>query len=108
MMLSARERISEVGVLKTVGFQDRLLFALVMAEAGMIALGGAVVGLGVAKVLYPVVGFTAMGFLPGFDVTPGTLALGVGIAVLLALASGLVPAVSAARLSAVQALRHLE
>ena len=108
MMLSARERIGEVGVLKTVGLQDRLLFALVMAEAGTIALGGAAVGLGVAKVLYPLVGFTAMGFLPGFEVTRGTLALGVGIAALLALASGLVPAVSAARLSAVQALRHLE
>jgi ABC-type lipoprotein release transport system permease subunit len=49
-----------------------------------------------------------MGFLPGFDVTLGTLALGCGIAVLLALASGLVPALSAARLSAVQALRHVE
>jgi len=108
MMLSARERIGEVGVLKTVGFQDRLLFGLVMAEAGTIALGGAAIGLGVAKVLYPLVGFTAMGFLPGFDVTAGTLALGLGIAILLALASGLVPAVSAARLSAVQALRHVE
>jgi putative ABC transport system permease protein len=108
MMLSARERISEVGVLKTVGFQDRLLFALVMAEASTIALGGAVVGLGAAKGLYPVIGFTAMGFLPGFDVTVGTLAFGFGIAVLLALASGLVPAMSAARLSAVQALRHVE
>ena len=49
-----------------------------------------------------------MGFLPGFDVTAGTLAMGVGIAVALALASGLVPALQAARLSAVQALRHVE
>jgi putative ABC transport system permease protein len=108
MMLSARERINEIGVLKTVGFGDRLLFALVIAEAGAIALGGAVVGLGLAKVLYRSTGFSAMGFLPGFDVTGGTLALGVGIAVLLALASGLVPALNAARLSAVAALRHVE
>jgi ABC-type lipoprotein release transport system permease subunit len=49
-----------------------------------------------------------MGFLPGFDVTTGTLAMGFGIAVLLALTSGLVPAWNAARLSAVQALRHVE
>jgi ABC-type antimicrobial peptide transport system permease subunit len=49
-----------------------------------------------------------MGFLPGFDVSVGTLGLGFGIAVLLALASGLVPALSAARLNAVQALRHVE
>jgi putative ABC transport system permease protein len=108
MMLSARERISEVGVLKTVGFGDWLLFRLVMVEAGAIALGGAVLGLGAAKALFRPSGFSAMGFLPGFDVSVGTLGLGFGIAVLLALASGLVPALSAARLNAVQALRHVE
>ena len=108
MMLSARERTNEVGVLKTVGFGDRLLFGLVMAEAGSIALAGAVLGLGGAALLWPAIHFSAMGFLPGFSVTPGTLALGTGIAVLLALASGVVPAASAARLSAVQALRHVE
>ena len=108
MMLSARERANEVGVLKTVGFGDRLLFGLVMAEAGSIALAGAVLGLGGAALLWPAIHFSAMGFLPGFSVTPGTLALGTGIAVLLALASGVVPAASAARLSAVQALRHVE
>jgi len=108
MMLSARERTNEVGVLKTVGFTDGLLFALVMAEASAIALGGAVLGLGAAKLLYRSTGFSAMGFLPGFDVTAGTLAGGFGIALLLALASGLVPALNAARLSAVQALRHVE
>ncbi|HVO36293.1 MAG TPA: FtsX-like permease family protein [Gemmatimonadales bacterium] len=108
MMLSARERTNEVGVLKTVGFGDRLLFGLVMAEAGGIAAAGAVLGLGAATVLWPAIHFSAMGFLPGFRVTPGTLALGLGIAVLLAVASGLLPALSAARLSAVQALRHVE
>jgi len=108
MMLAARERTNEVGILKTVGFSDRLLFGLVMAEAGIIALVGAVLGLGGAKVLYRSTGFSAMGFLPGFDVTTGTLLMGLGIAVVLALASGLVPAWSVARLSAVQALRHVE
>ena len=108
MMLSARERTNEVGVLKAVGFGDRILFALVMAEAATIAGVGAALGLGAAKVVYRAIGFTAMGFLPGFDVTVGTLALGGGIAALLALASGLVPAARAARLSAVEALRHVE
>jgi putative ABC transport system permease protein len=108
MMLSARERTNEVGILKTVGFTDRLLFGLVMAEASVIALGGAVLGLGAAKALYRPSGFSAMGFLPGFDVTTGTLVLGFGIAVALALTSGLVPAMQAARLSAIQALRHVE
>lgn len=108
MMLSARERVNEVGVLKTIGFTDRLLFGLVISEASVIAFTGAVIGLGAAKALYRPSGFSAMGFLPGFDVTTGTLALGLGIAALLALTSGLVPALQAARLSAVQALRHVE
>jgi putative ABC transport system permease protein len=108
MMLAARERTSEVGVLKTIGFGDRLLFGLIMAEAGSIAAAGAVLGLGGARLLYWSTTFTAMGFLPGFNVTGATLGLGLGIAGALALASGLVPAVGAARLSAVQALRHVE
>jgi putative ABC transport system permease protein len=69
---------------------------------------GAVLGLGAAKLLYRATNFNAGGFLPGFDVTPGTLGLGAGIALLLMLASGIVPAVRAARLPVVAALRNVE
>ena len=108
MMMSARERTGEVAVLKTIGFRDRTVFGLVMLEAGIIALGGAVLGLGAAKLLYRATNFNAGGFLPGFDVTPSTLALGGLVTVAVMLASGLVPAVRAARLPVVQALRHVE
>jgi putative ABC transport system permease protein len=108
MMMTARERTGEVAVLKTIGFTDRTVFALVMVEAGLITLSGAVLGLGGAKLLYAGTGFTGGGMLPGFDVTNGTLLLGFAIAVVLALASGIAPALRAARLSIVQALRHVE
>jgi putative ABC transport system permease protein len=108
MMMTARERTGEVAVLKTVGFTDRTLFVLVMVEACLVTLSGAVLGLGGAKLLYAGTGFNGFGFLPGFDVTAATLVMGFGIALLLALASGLVPALRAARLSIVQALRHVE
>ena len=108
MMMSARERTGEVAVLKTIGFSDRLLFGLVMLEAGVLALTGAFLGLGGAKLLYKATNFNAAGFLPGFNVTTATLILGVAVAVGLMLASGLVPAVRAARLPIVQALRHVE
>ena len=51
MMMSERERTREVAVLKTIGFSDRTLFGLVMLEAAVIAVTGAVLGLGAAKVL---------------------------------------------------------
>jgi putative ABC transport system permease protein len=108
MMMSARERTGEVAVLKTIGFTDRTLFGLVMVESGIIALSGAVLGLGGAKLLYKATNFNGAGFLPGFDVTTETLLLGAGVALVLMLASGLVPAVRAARLPVVQALRRVE
>ncbi len=108
MMMTARERTGEVAVLKTIGFTDRTLFVLVMVEACLITFTGAVLGLGGAKLLYAGTQFNGFGFLPGFDVTAATLGIGIGIALLLALASGLVPALRAARLSIVQALRHVE
>ncbi len=108
MMMSARERTKEVAVLKTIGFTDRRLFGLVMLETAIITLTGAVIGLGGAKLLYKESNFNAAGFLPGFDVTTDTLLLGLGVALVLMLASGLVPAIRAARLPVVQALRTVE
>ncbi|HET8623636.1 MAG TPA: ABC transporter permease [Gemmatimonadales bacterium] len=108
MMMSARERTREVAVLKAIGFTDRRLFGLVMLEAGIITVTGAVIGLGAAKLLYRATNFNAAGFLPGFDVTWSTLAIGGMIALLLMLASGIVPAARAARLPVVAALRNVE
>lgn len=107
MMMSARERTGEVAVLKTIGFSDGSLFGMVMLEAGVIAMAGAVLGLGGAKLLYKASNFNAGGFLPGFDVTTSTLVVGSAIALVLMLASGLVPAIRAARLPVVQALRRV-
>lgn len=107
MMMSARERTREVAVLKTVGFADSTLFGLVMAEAGFIALTGALIGLGGAKLLYRATNFNAGGFLPGFDVTTNTLLLGAAVALVLMIASGIAPALRAARLPVVQALRQV-
>jgi len=108
MMMSARERTREIAVLKTIGFTNPVLFGLVMAEAAVITLSGAVVGLGAAKLLYQATNFNAAGFLPGFQVTTSTLVVGAGIALLLMLASGLVPAIRAARLPIVVAVRRVE
>jgi putative ABC transport system permease protein len=108
MMMSARERTGEIAVLKAIGYPDRTLFGLVLLEAGVVTLTGALIGLGGAKLLYRATNFNAAGFLPGFDVTRSTLVLGAAVALLLMLASGLVPAVRAARLPVIQALRHVE
>ena len=107
MMMSARERIGEVAVLKTLGFGDRLIFGLVLAEAGVITLTGGLVGVLGARFALAGVKFNAGGFLPGFEVEWRTVGFGLGLAVLLGLVSGATPAWQAARLSVVQALRRV-
>jgi len=108
MMMNQRERTSEVAVMKTVGFSDRRVFSLVIIEAAVIALTGAVLGLGAAILLPIVTGFGEGGFLPGFHVTLGTAMVGAAVALLLTVASGVFPAWQAAKLPVVQALRRVE
>jgi putative ABC transport system permease protein len=108
MMMSARERTGELAVLKTIGFSNTTVFGLMMLEAGVIAVTGSVIGLGGAKLLYKSTNFNAAGFLPGFDVTRDTLVIGAAVAILLMLASGLAPAIRAARMPVVQGLRRVE
>ena len=108
MMMSASERTGEVAVMKTIGFPNRTIFTLVLVESGLITVVGAAIGLGLAKGFYPLVKFNGFGFLPGFTVTSMTMMWGALLALALMLASGLVPAVRAARLPIVQALRRVE
>jgi putative ABC transport system permease protein len=108
MMMSQRERTSEVAVLKTIGFKDGTVFGLVIVEAAVISLTGAALGLTAAVFLPRLTGMDSGGFLPGFHVTGGTITIGLGVALLLTIASGVIPALGAARLPVVQALRRVE
>jgi putative ABC transport system permease protein len=107
MAMSARERIPEIAVLKTVGFSDRAVFGLVLGESFVIALLGGALGVLGAVLVFNLRNFDAFGFIPGLTVAGRTIALTAGIATLLALASGLIPARSAGRLNVVEALRHI-
>ena len=74
MMMNQRERTSEVAVLKTIGFSDRAVFALVIVEAAVIALVGRGARPWASPATLPLAtNFNAVGFLPGFHVTSGTL-----------------------------------
>jgi putative ABC transport system permease protein len=106
MMMAARERVGENAILKTLGFQDGLLFALTLVEATVITLLGGLLGVFGAKVLFRP-GNPMNSFIPGFQVEWSTVALGVTIALLLGFVSGFVPAWQAKRLSVVQALRRV-
>ena len=108
MMMAARERTAEMGVMKTLGFEDSTLFALVLIEAAIITLGGGVIGALLAKWVIEGSGFNAGGLLPPMTVSWGTVATGLAIAVLMGATSGLIPAWQASKLRIVDALRRVD
>jgi len=105
MAIAVRERTGELAVLKTVGFTDLGVLFLVLGESLLIALQGGLLGVALAWAVAPGLGNA----LPGlnFYLPPGQLAGGVGLAVLVGLLAGALPAASAMRLRVVDALRRV-
>lgn len=99
MSQAVRERIPELAVLKCLGFTDRTVLALVLAEAFVLCLAGALAGMLTASVV-----MTALP--PEFPVraSPGVWAFAGAATVFLAVAVGLPPAWRAMRLKIVDAL----
>src|SRR6185503_5322271 len=102
MMQSIRERIPELAVLKTYGFSNFAVNLLVFAESALLCVTAAVVGLGVAAALFPTM-FDLMGVAP-IPMQNSTLIGGVGVALVMAAVSALVPTWRAQRLNVVDAL----
>ncbi len=104
MAQSVRERIPELAILKTLGFSDGKVTALVLAEAGLLLLIGGGLGMVIAAALLPVLNGATGGRFPPLFVSADTWLLATAVAVTLALAVGLPPALRARRLKIVDAL----
>lgn len=102
MAQAVRERIPELAVLKTLGFPNGLVTALVLAEALLLCAIGGLAGMGLAQLIS-----SALAQLPDFPPVPVNTtvwAQALVAMVVLALAVGLPPALRAGRLRIVDAL----
>lgn len=104
MAQSVRERIPELAILKTLGFSDARLTVLVLAEAVALLGLGAALGMAAAMALLPAVNGSTGGRFPPLFVTETTWIAAAALAVGVALAVGLPPALRARRLRIVEAL----
>jgi putative ABC transport system permease protein len=109
MAMSMRERTGEVAVLKAIGYSRRLVLFMVLAEAVLVAGMGGVLGSLGSKAFCDVVDLSKYsgGFLPFYYVPWNIASFGLGVSLLIGLASGLYPAVRAANLSVVDGLRRV-
>jgi putative ABC transport system permease protein len=107
MAMSARERVAEYAMLKTLGFRPSFIAAMVFGESAAIcALGG---GLGIAAMPQVAAAFKhfAGSYFPVFEVSGLTVALQAACASSVAIAAAIVPAWRASRVRIVEGLRAI-
>lgn len=105
MAMAVRERTSELGVLKAVGFSDRAVMLMVLAESMLLAVAGGAAGLLLAKV-FTLRGDPTGGLLPLFYLAPARMAQGLLLAAAIGVLAGVAPALGAMRLRVVDAMRR--
>jgi putative ABC transport system permease protein len=111
MYTAVTERTREIGVIKAIGARDRNVLALFLAEAAIIGIIGASIGLVVGVIGgYGVLSLFGSNLLPSVEVTPSypwsDLARVWAISLGLSVAAGLYPAWKASKLSPIVALRR--
>jgi len=105
MAQSVRERTSEVGVLKTLGFSNATILVLVLGESVLIALIGGSLGLGLSWLIVQH-GDPTGGMLPIFILPSRDVAVGAALIVVLGIVAGALPAFNAMQLRITDALRR--
>ncbi len=110
MYAAVGSRMPEIAVLLTLGFKPRSVLASFLVESAIIALIGGLVGALLALPINGIVtsttnwaSFSEIAF--SFRVTPKLLAYGVIFALVMGVAGGFFPALRAARMPVIQALR---
>ncbi|MGH8150725.1 MAG: ABC transporter permease [Steroidobacteraceae bacterium] len=100
MMQSLRERIPELAVMKTLGFTDRRMLAVLIAESVAFCIVAAAIGLAIGAAILPLARKEV-----GIATVPGLVfAEGIACAIVLAIVAAWIPARHGARLQVVDAL----
>ena len=110
MAMGLRERTGELGVMRAIGFLPKDVRILALREGAMLGALGGIVGCLLAQPVLRGVGRAAasIGFLSNVSYTLPTAAMTVAIAALIGAAASALPAVQAARMEIVNALRRQE
>jgi putative ABC transport system permease protein len=109
MAMSVRERIKEVGVMKTLGFSKGSVLGIILGEAAVISLIGAALGCLIAAVLTRGIAEIAGSFsfqLATMSLTPEAIAICLALGVLVGFVAALLPAWGAARTPILDTLRY--
>ncbi len=104
MLVSVAERTREIGIRKAIGARERQIIIQFLSESILISFIGSMAGLILGVGLSQGVGRGVLGYVVPFSLWP--VILSVTVAVVVGLASGVVPALKAAKLNPIDSLRY--
>jgi putative ABC transport system permease protein len=105
MLVSVTERTREIGLRKALGATAALIRGQFLVESVVLTVFGGLIGLGLA-VLLLWVATLVVPFFGAFALNPSTVALALGVSASIGLIFGVLPAARAAKLNAIESLRH--
>jgi len=110
MAMSVRERVREVGILKTLGYSPQAVLGILLSESVLIALLGGILGLAIAGVITSALRHVPLMFfsLRRLNVPLWVLAASVALSMMVGLASSFFPAWNASRRPIVTCLRFTD
>jgi putative ABC transport system permease protein len=107
LVSAMRERTKEIGVMKTLGFSSPRVLRMVLGEAVLLSSLGAVLGLGTSAFILTGLSKSPVGSSFGdLSMSPVVALSGLALAVSLGLVTGAIPALSALRMSIIEALNR--
>ncbi len=105
MAMTARERVSEYGFLRTIGFEAFHLIGMIFGESLFIAFLGGLCGIGLLMLVSNAVGVALSQYFPGFETDGLTYLLSFGTAIMVGFLAAIFPTSRALRIKIVDALR---
>lgn len=110
LAMGLRERTSELGALRAIGFLPKHILAMTLAEGALLGLTGGLLGVLLSNPILNGFGrlLSQMGFLSGLKFNLPTALLTTGAALLIGSLASLAPAIAASRMDVVSALRRQE
>ncbi len=107
MLMSVFERTQEIGILRAIGWSRRRVIRMIMLEASVLCVLGALWGVLLANLTILTLSRLKLtqSLIHG-GATTSSMVLGVSLAIVVGLLAGLYPATLAARVSPVESLRH--
>jgi putative ABC transport system permease protein len=103
MLVSVTERTREVGVRMAVGARSRDIILQFLLEAILISIGGGILGVALGILSIPLAASLNSGLAL---LAPGSIPLALAVAILIGILFGIYPALRAARLDPIEALRY--